>query len=92
MRAAINHPNQSSLHAYGVGKALPQRTGSDLYSAGHSELWVSRRAAAYALQQVFPMGFHGPNAGVSRSEMMLVVDVIMTDPWYPSNVQCLGIQ
>mmetsp|Transcript_59253 Transcript_59253/g.130033 ORF Transcript_59253/g.130033 Transcript_59253/m.130033 type:complete len:222 (-) Transcript_59253:266-931(-) len=33
-------------HAYGVGKALPQRTGSHLHSAGHSELWVSRRAAA----------------------------------------------
>lgn len=43
--ASTSHPSHPGP-TYGVGKALPQRTGSHLHSAGHSELWVSRRAAA----------------------------------------------
>lgn len=43
--------------AYGIGKALSQRSCCDLHAAGHSKFRMSRRTAAFKHQHPKGMGF-----------------------------------
>ena len=43
--------------AYGIGKALPQRSRCDLYATGHSKFRMSRRTAAFEHQHPKGMEF-----------------------------------
>ena len=58
--------------AYGVGEALAQRASGDLHAAGHTELRVPRRAAAWRTPPVVFRGFDRFTCLWVRSLLFLV--------------------